>query len=97
MLKFLIIVILIGYLFYKVGGFIFRTIFSSVSQQYQEQQRYYQRQNGTSFNGQGSGRKAPNSNLNIDYVPREEKNPGKKVDKNSEFRGGDYVDYEEVD
>lgn len=97
MLKFLIIIILIGYLFYKVGGFIFRTIFSSVSQQYQQQQRYYQKQNGSPYSGSDNGRKAPNSNLNIDYVPGNGQASKKTVKKSAGFKGGDYVDYEELD
>ena len=35
-------------------------------------------------------RKAHKSNLNIDYAPNEEKN------KSKGYKGGDYVDYEEV-
>lgn len=34
-------------------------------------------------------RRPPNSNLNVDNVPPKEK-------KKSDFKGGDYVDYEEI-
>ena len=34
-------------------------------------------------------RRPPNSNLNVDNVPPKEK-------KKSDFKGGDYVDYEDV-
>lgn len=34
-------------------------------------------------------KKAPNSNLNIDYIPEDKK-------ERKDFRGGDYVEYEEV-
>ena len=37
-----------------------------------------------------SGRKAPNSNVNIDNFP------SSKSKKDSDFSGGEYVDYEEV-
>ena len=39
--------------------------------------------------GEKDTRKAPNSNLNVDNVPPKEK-------KKSGFKGGDYVDYEEI-
>lgn len=35
-------------------------------------------------------RKAPNSNLNVDQAP------GAKTEKKDDFKGGDYVDFEEV-
>ena len=34
-------------------------------------------------------RRAPNSNLNVDNVPPKEK-------KKTDFKGGEYVDYEEI-
>lgn len=40
--------------------------------------------------GYGRGKKAPGGNVNIDFDPKERK---KKKDG---FKGGDYVDYEEV-
>jgi len=39
--------------------------------------------------GDRQQKKAPNSNLNIDYIPEEKK-------ERKDFRGGDYVEYEEV-
>lgn len=38
-----------------------------------------------------SRKRAPDSNVNIDYVPDDKKKEGK-----SKFKGGDYIDYEEV-
>ena len=38
-----------------------------------------------------SGRKRTDGDINIDYVPNEKGGKGKKG-----FKGGDYVDYEEV-
>ncbi|REE05832.1 DUF4834 family protein [Marinoscillum furvescens] len=85
MLKFLIIIGLIAYVFFKVGGALFRMFFLGASQQQRTQyqnQRYREQAH--------QSRKAPGSNVNIDYVPRKEE----KSDK--DFQGGDYVDYEEV-
>ena len=50
------------------------------------QQRPFQSQ---TYNQTQHKRKAPDSNVNIEYVPEE------KVAK-SQFKGGEYVDYEEV-
>jgi hypothetical protein len=36
-------------------------------------------------------KRAKNSNLDIDYVPED-----KKQNKSGNFKGGDYIDYEEV-
>ena len=36
-------------------------------------------------------KRARNSNLDIDYVPKD-----KKQNKSGNFKGGDYIDYEEV-
>ena len=47
----------------------------------------------TNLNNQQSQKKrAPNSNVDIDYVPEDEKHMKKK----GHDIGGDYVDYEEV-
>lgn len=81
MLKFLLILIIIFYLIYRVGGFLFRMLFLSAQQQRQHYQGQAQQQ---------AQRRAADSNLNIDYVPGEPKKDKK------DFRGGDYVDYEEV-
>lgn len=57
MLKFLIILILISYLLYKVGGFLWKIFFIGASNAQQQ-------------TTQGR-RKAHNSDLNIDYAPPE--------------------------
>lgn len=44
---------------------------------------------GMQGDGQGSTRRAPNSNLNVDSVPPKEK-------KKSDIKGGEYIDYEEI-
>lgn len=86
MIKFLLIIILIFYALYKVGGFMFRMLFQGVQQRQQSQSRQ-----GRDYQ-EAHTRKAPNSNLNIDHIPGKEAKKGK-----SDFGGGDYVDYEEVE
>lgn len=82
MLKFLIILFLVGYVIFRMGGFIMRMLFSGLNQQRQG-----------NFNSQSyrqpNKKKAPGSNLNIDHIPNNEKE-GKKYDD------GEYVDFEEV-
>jgi len=41
-------------------------------------------------NFKGKSKKSPDGSLNIDYVPKN------KSTDNKDFKGGDYVDYEEV-
>ncbi len=77
MLKFLLIVILIFYVLYRIGGFFFRMLIINA------QQRTQQNQN-TSYQSRGK-----DGNIHIDYVPKQTKSK-------SDFKGGDYVDYEEV-
>ncbi|MFZ2906217.1 MAG: hypothetical protein WAZ98_08445 [Cyclobacteriaceae bacterium] len=38
---------------------------------------------------EGQNRRPPNGNVNVDSTPQKEK-------KRSDFKGGDYVDYEEI-
>ena len=81
MLKFLLILFVAFYLFIKIGGFIIRVLFGSLSQD--NRARNYQQQ-------------APNQqqkrrgDLNIDYVPEKDSKSSK------DFKGGEYVDYEEL-
>ena len=46
--------------------------------------------NRDQFNTQYRQRRAPNSNLHVDRVPKNE------TSRKSDFKGGDYVDFEEV-
>lgn len=84
MLKFLLILFLVGYVLYKVMGFAFKVLFYNASRAQGTQQKQ------TQYNSQHYAKKPADGNLNIDYVP---KNASK--DKN-DFQGGEYVDYEEV-
>ena len=80
MFKFLLILILLIYVFYKTAGFLFKIVFGNLRSDpgsFQQRQQHY-------------SKKAPNSNLNIDNVPQH------KTNNKSGFDGGEYVDYEEV-
>lgn len=70
------------YLFVKIGGFIMKTLFSGFVK---NQQDFQQRQN-TQY------KKPSDGNVNIDYIPGSKKSKPNKEG----FKGGDYVDYEEV-
>ncbi|WP_420576066.1 DUF4834 family protein [Ekhidna sp.] len=82
MLKIIIILILIGYVFYRVTSLIFSGLFGGFNRQqhFGQSQSQYTRKS----------RKAPDSNLNIDNVP------GNRSKKDGDYRGGEYVDFEEV-
>ena len=80
MLKILIILILIGYVFFRVTSFVFSALFGGINraQQFGRNSAPFTRT-----------RKAPNSNVNIDNVPN-------TSNQNKGYEGGEYVDYEEV-
>jgi hypothetical protein len=80
MFKFLLILFLIGYLFFKIGGFLFRLFLGRTAKAAQERQ-YKQNNKG----------RTTKEGLNIDHVPNQK---GKRTGGN--FKGGEYVDYEEV-
>jgi hypothetical protein len=80
MFKFLIILFLIGYLFFKIGGFLFRLFLGRTAKAAQERQ--YQQNN--------KGRKTKDG-IHIDHIPNQK---GKRTGGN--FKGGEYVDYEDV-
>lgn len=84
MLKFFLILIIIFYLIYRIGGFFFRMLFTKAFQQHQNQYRQHQ------TTSRQYSKTPPNSNVRVDYVPKEERNDRK------DFNGGQYVDYEEV-
>jgi hypothetical protein len=87
MLKFLLILGLIIYLMYKVGSFLFRLfILGATGQQSHRQQQGYQGSNQTR-----TKRRATKEGVVIDFMPGDKQ---KQADK--KFRGGEYVDYEEL-
>jgi len=75
---------LVGYIVFRVGGFIFRLFLSGLGNS-QRQGNF----NSRTYKDQPKKR-APGSNLNIDHVPNDQRGRGKKYD------GGEYVDYEDV-
>ena len=77
MLKFLVILFIVGYVTYKLGGFLMNTLYSIMGQEPPQR----------NFNQKSSKKKK--GDVNIDYVPNSKKNK-------SDFRGGEYVDYEDV-
>ena len=81
MLKILIILVLIGYVFYKATSFLFNGLFRGFvkNEGYSNQQGHYR-----------SSRKTKGGNVNIDSVPNSKSGKAKGYD------GGEYVDYEEV-
>jgi hypothetical protein len=85
--KFIILSIIGFYILFKVVGFLFRLLISASAnnlRSYQQSQQYQQQQ----ANSSNHKKAAPNSNVNIDYIPDDR--------SKTEFKGGDYVDYEEV-
>ncbi len=87
MLKFLLILILFFYVFYKVGGFIMKALYFGSGRQFQQRQQYQQQYQ------RGKTTYARNGEVKVDYVPDEEIKKRKSSNTN---RGGEYVDYEEV-
>lgn len=86
MFKFLLLLFLFIWLIAKVGGFILRTLFSGFTSQ--GRQQTYQSQ------GQRSQTRQPrDGNVIIDYNPKERQ----QNKDGGNFKGGDYVNYEEVD
>lgn len=77
MIKFLLIAILVIYSFYRVASFLFKFLFGGFARDQYNSTQYRQK-------------KAPNSNLNVDRVPKTE------AERKGDFQGGDYVDFEEI-
>lgn len=84
MLKFLIITFLIGFLAFKVLGLFFRVLLGGSATERSGQKSYQSQQYQSKRTGNG--------NVNIDYVPN-----GKSKGTSKEFKGGEYVEYEEID
>lgn len=81
MLKFLFIVLIIGYVLFKGLGLIMKAMFGVA-----------QRSNAQNFNGDYRTRQSTSGNVDVNYDPRVKS----KKDKTT-FKGGEYVDFEEVD
>lgn len=80
MLKFFLITFLVFYLLFRFGGFLFRLLFGISNTRSQT----YSEGHTRSRTGN------PKDDINIDYIPKDKK------DSSGKYRGGDYIDYEEV-
>lgn len=92
-LKFLVFLFFI-YLLFRIVSFFFKVM--RVVSGAKQQQTNFGRQNGQrkSYGPQSRKYKQPaDGNVNIDYIPEEDKKNGKGP---RNFKGGEYVDYEEV-
>jgi len=81
MFKAFILIFVVLWVIVKLGGFIVRTFFSGLVNQSRPQQSNRQQQKKQPSDG----------NVSIEYAPK-----NKRDAKDKDFRGGDYVDYEEV-
>ena len=77
MLKFLLVVFILGYVFFKGLGFFFRVILGGSAVNRNPHHSHTQRQ-------------PTGGNVKVDYTPN-----GTKKSK-TDFKGGEYVDFEEV-
>ena len=87
MLKFLLILILFFYVFYKVGGFIMKALYFGSGRQFQQRQQYQKQ------NNRGNTTYARNGEVKVEYISEDEI---KKRKSSTTNKGGEYVDYEEV-
>ncbi|MBU2915440.1 MULTISPECIES: hypothetical protein [Reichenbachiella] len=81
MLKFLVLFILFFWIVFKLGGFFMRMFLGNMVNQNRQQSAQQHQQ-----------RQPQDGNVHIDFVPKK----GTKAANKSDFKGGDYVDYEEV-
>lgn len=75
MFKFLLIVFILSYVVYRVGGFFFKILTLGGSAQRPPRNQSHKR--------------PPGANVDVDYAPQNKKSK-------KDFKGGEYVDYEEV-
>ena len=96
MLKFLLITIIFIYVVYKASNFVIKLFFPI--QHARRMQAEFARKNGfgPKYRREQQRRhshRPPDGRINVDYVPEKE---GKKERTTQDFKGGEYVDYEEV-
>ena len=97
MLKFLLICIIFIYVVYKASNFVLKLLFPI--QHARRMQAEFARKNGfgpkhrrEQAYRRSQSQRAPDGRIHVDYVPQEEK----KERSTQDFKGGEYVDYEEV-
>ena len=95
MLKFIIIAAIFIYVVYKASDFILRMIdgITGGGRRVNSKQRGYSFGPESRRQQQRSRYQRPKGDVNIDYVPEDQKKKGRS---SQDFKGGDYVDYEEV-
>lgn len=85
LLKFILIFFLVLWLISRVGGFLIRIFLGNLVKQNKSQTFTY------TYRDNGSGKKPKDGNVKIDFDPNKTDNP-----KDTDYQGGEYVDYEEV-
>ncbi|MDF2158809.1 DUF4834 family protein [Algoriphagus sp. CAU 1675] len=83
MVKFLVIILGVGWLLGQLIRYFLRTKLARFAQQVAEMEREQQRAR------QSSSR--PKEEVNVDFIPKEHKEK-----RHKDIQGGEYVDYEEV-
>ena len=98
MLKFILLTVIFIYVVYKVSNFVLKIFFPI--QHARRMQAEFARKNGfgpkyrreQQHRYQSQARPSEGS-IHVDYVPKKDQ---KKARTTEDFKGGDYVDYEEV-
>lgn len=92
MLKFLLLTIIFIYVVYKASNFALKLFFPL--EHARRMQKEYARKNnfGPKHRREQQQPRSPDGHIHVDYVPPEEK----KERNTQDFKGGEYVDYEEV-
>lgn len=85
--KLLLIFLLIGFLLQQIGRYLFRRVIKNFNDALNERQNQYRQNTSQQKNYR------PEKGINIDYIPEEEM---ERRQKSRNFKGGDYIDYEEL-
>lgn len=100
MLKLLLITVIFIYVVYKVSNFVIKIFFPI--QHARRMQAEFARKNGfgPKYRREQQRRQPPHTehrstegSIHVDYVPQKDEKPARTTEH---FKGGDYVDYEEV-
>ncbi|MGB3183128.1 MAG: DUF4834 family protein [Cyclobacteriaceae bacterium] len=93
-MKFLLIFLLVIFVIYKLSGFFMRILFSTLSNSARDTFAGHQQQRANRAADESKHQRPMDGNVNIDYVPGEQKKQPSKP--KTKFKGGEYVDYEEI-
>lgn len=97
MLKFIIISVLFIYVVYKASDFILRMLDSVTGRNRMKSSSQRERNFGPEHRRQqqrSNYQQPQNGNVNIDYIPEDDKK--KQRHPTEDFKGGEYVDYEDL-